>query len=1170
MADGKVVYEVTADSSSYNSTITQAQATAKNAAAAITAAFAAVGVAAGSFFKASVDSGSEFYATMSDVRAISGATGSDFESLTTTAKDLGASTVFSANEAAQALTYMGMAGWDTQAMLSGISGVMDLAAASGEDLAMVSDIVTDALTAFGMTAEDTQRFVDVLAAAATSSNTNVSLMGETFKYVAPLCGTLGYSAEDAAIAIGLMANSGIKGSQAGTALKTALANMAAPTDKMAKAMNELGISLTDSSGNMLSLMDVLLNLRSAFDGMDAAQQTAYASTIFGKEAMSGMLAIVNAADEDFDKLTTAIYNSAGAASKMAEIRLDNLAGDVEALSGAFDGIKLTTFDQMNGGLRKIVQALTGAVDSANEAIEANDELQLSFDKIGDSVSDFIDNNLSRLITEGLPALADGILWIIDHGDGIITVISGIGAAIAVIQGMKIVSGIAAIVASLNPVTIAIGAVTAAIAMFATNMQLSNKDVKEAQQEMKALSDELESNAQSAQASAKAYNELISAMEKQYAKARDLAKSIMELSKKEEKAASDKAKLVSLCQQLNDLVPGLGLAYDSVTDSLNMSADAMEAFIGSAEKQETLNANTERYTQLLEEQATKLATMKSIDAERQEKLKELIALQEQAANGEMVGYDINLVKGQIDILNEKFKEAGVAYRDASQDLHNFEASLNAAAASAEDAEGKLAAVADAAKNFGDLGGYVSMFGEEATAALNGIGITAEDVQNGLESFASYTQNMFQDLSETTSISVEEMISNLTKNQEMISQWSADLESLSGRIGDELLNALRDAGPEYAATVEGLVGATDEQLAALEAAFSAGGEAAVQAFLAQFGIELEESPGAKLMEDAAKGIENSTAMEDAGKSQVNKAKTAMSKEVEAQSFNEVGEQIDSATASGINESTESESAIQAQIGDVKSTASEEVDAQDFNSVGLSIADGIAAGIDEGTPAIEAAARAAASAALRAAQAQLDINSPSKKFRDLIGANSMFGWANGIYDNMDLVIDAIEKCSSSTLLSAEKGAKAFYSLFDAAENFDYSDDYMSTEKMQKIAIGLYMEEGKNYSASDLRKIKNSVASVNDIVSDSFAAAFEDVYDKNGQANMADLRRVQRQYDSVMSALMPAEASGLKSYLEDNAGSSNNYFIEVSGNVEMDGYKVGEIVLQNFDDVASGSLRG
>ena len=235
----------------------------------------------------------KFDAGMSKVQAISGATSKEMEQLRAKAKEMGAQTKFSATESAEAFNYMAMAGWKTNDMLDGIEGIMNLAAASGEDLATTSDIVTDALTAFGLSAKDSTHFADVLAAASSNANTNVSMMGETFKYVAPVAGALGFSVEDVSTAIGLMANSGIKGSQAGTALRNILTRMVKPTGESAKVMKQLGISVTDSSGKMKDFDTIMGDLRKGFAGLSEAEKAQAASALAGQEGMSGLLAIIN-------------------------------------------------------------------------------------------------------------------------------------------------------------------------------------------------------------------------------------------------------------------------------------------------------------------------------------------------------------------------------------------------------------------------------------------------------------------------------------------------------------------------------------------------------------------------------------------------------------------------------------------------------------------------------------------------------------------------------------------------------------------------------------------------------------------------------------------------------------------------------------------------------------
>lgn len=363
----------------------------KKIGAAVVAAFAVDKIK--DFGKACISAGMDFDSQMSTVAAISGATGEEFEILRAKAQEMGATTAFSATESAQAMEYMAMAGWKTTDITNGLAGVMNLAAASGEDLATTSDIVTDAMTAFGMSADQSTYFADVLAQTATNANTNVGMMGETFKYVAPLAGAMGYNIEDMSAAIGLMANAGIKGSQSGTSLRNIITNLASPTDTVAGAMDDLGISLTDSDGKTKSFGETLSDLRISFADLNEVQKTQYASAIAGKEGMSGLLALINSSDEDFDKLTDSIKNCTGASEKMAEIRLDNLEGDVTLFKSALEGAQIAISDKLTPVLRNLVKKATDAIP----------RIQKKITSIFDSLKKkFIDNK------ETLSKLKDGI------------------------------------------------------------------------------------------------------------------------------------------------------------------------------------------------------------------------------------------------------------------------------------------------------------------------------------------------------------------------------------------------------------------------------------------------------------------------------------------------------------------------------------------------------------------------------------------------------------------------------------------------------------------------------------------------------------------------------------------------------------------------------------------
>lgn len=319
---------------------------------------------------AAVKTAADFDSAMANVAAISGATGDDLQALRDKAREMGEKTKFSASEAADAMSYMAMAGWKTGDMLSGIEGIMNLAAASGEDLATTSDIVTDALTAFGLTAEDSAHFADILAAASSNANTNVSMMGETFKYCAPVAGALGYSAEDVAEAIGLMGNAGIKSTQAGTALRTMMTKLQGELKLSGEALGEVTIQTANADGSMRELSDILADCRTAFSKMSESEAAAAAETLVGKNAMSGFLALMNSAPGDIDKLRNAIENCDGSAENMAAIMQDNLNGQLTILKSQLEELAISFGEMLMPVIRKVVTAVQGFVDKLNNMDEA--------------------------------------------------------------------------------------------------------------------------------------------------------------------------------------------------------------------------------------------------------------------------------------------------------------------------------------------------------------------------------------------------------------------------------------------------------------------------------------------------------------------------------------------------------------------------------------------------------------------------------------------------------------------------------------------------------------------------------------------------------------------------------------------------------------------------------
>ena len=387
---------------------------------------------------AAVKTAADFESAMSNVHAIMGDTYDD--SLTQFAQQLGATTAWSAQEVAQAMQYTGMAGWTAQENIDGLKGILDLASASGTDLALTSDIVTDAISAFGYTAADSALFADTMTAACTSANVSVETLGESYKYCGALAGTMGYELDQVTTALAVMGNNGIKGSQAGTALRSAISNLAAPTKQMKEGMDAMGISLKNQDGSMKSFEEVIANVRTSFSGLGEAEQAAYAKQIFGKQAMAGMLAIINTSAEEYDALAASIDGSGGAADKAAKTQLDNLNGQLTLLKSAVEGAAIAFGNRMLPYLKQAATWFQGLMDKINGLSDAQ-----------------MDNIIKWA---GMAAAAGPALMIFGK------IVSGVGKGVQIFNklgiAIKAAGGVMGLLTS--PVMIVIGVIAALIAI----------------------------------------------------------------------------------------------------------------------------------------------------------------------------------------------------------------------------------------------------------------------------------------------------------------------------------------------------------------------------------------------------------------------------------------------------------------------------------------------------------------------------------------------------------------------------------------------------------------------------------------------------------------------------------------------------------------------------------
>lgn len=525
----------------------------------------------------------EFDSSMSKVQAVSGATGGEFDQLRDKAREMGSKTKFSASEAAEAMNYMAMAGWKTKDMLSGIDGIMNLAAASGEDLATTSDIVTDGLTALGYSAKDAGRMADVMAAASSNANTNVSMMGETFKYAAAVAGSMGYSMEDVALATGLMANAGIKGSQAGTALRSTISRMAAPTKQVSAAMKAVGVEMTNADGTARPFRDVMIDLRKGMAGLSETEKTQIASTIAGKNAMSGFLSIINASDQDFNKLADAIDNSDGAAQKMADTMQDNLGGQVTILKSQMQELAISVGDTLVPMAKKAVKAAQQLTDWFNNLSAGGKDAAVKVGLLAGAAGPLL------LVSGGLAKAFSGSVSAIATAKGAIaamTVVEGEATAATKLLGaaQKAVPWVAA----------AAGAALIAKAMVDTYNATHAATLK-------------------AQEHAKARQEEIDAIKGEAKESDFYLQKLNELAGVEDKTNAQKELMQAYVDKLNGSVKDLNLTYDAEKDKLNQTTQAIRDKI-QAQKEEAMAAAYQKNAKAALEEYVK-QQMKASDEQR---------------------------------------------------------------------------------------------------------------------------------------------------------------------------------------------------------------------------------------------------------------------------------------------------------------------------------------------------------------------------------------------------------------------------------------------------------------------------------------------------------------------------------------------------------------------------
>ena len=752
---------------------------------------------------------------MSNVEALSGASAEEMQLLSDKAKELGATTKFTAQEASDAMGYMAMAGWDAQEMLSGMDGVLQLAAASGEDLAMVSDIVTDNLTAFGLTAADTARFADVLAAAATNSNTNVSIMGETFANAASIAGALGYSVEDVAVAVGLMANSGVKGSVAGTALKNTFNGLLEGVTLTGEAFGEYDYTAIKANGTMKSFSDTIDELRVYFDQMTEAERVNNAMAIAGQRGYNGLLAILNATDEDYASLTASINNCTGAAQRMAEIKLDNMNGQLTIMKSAWDGLKISVGEQFTPAMEKLYGVGTKCFDLLNGFVQEHPALVKA-------VAAFV--GVVAVATAGLTAYA-AIAKVVAALNLASLFVTAAPIMLAVGAVAALTAGIVALASAESEEEKELRSLTAASRAQHTQLQDLTAQYEQAKEtygetsdealalryEVDQLTESYESNKKTLEefvaendALIESHNQIMSSFsdatasignEEQGALA--LAFKLDELTSKTSLTEEEQKQLLAVINALNDSVPDLALNYDTVTRSVNLSADAVKAAVKAQAQQER---EAEKYRTWVDLTKEELLLEEQL-AEATENLrlrKEELTAEGWNVDAPLIGWSTDL-----DDYEDEVERLTAAYNEnqaALAELEEMKDYADATDSAAQSTEAMTLAIGETKERMEEL---AKAYTEVYDAALESV---------------SGQYELWDEAEKVVATSASSINSNLQGQITYWQDYNTNLASLRERTGDieglsEMIASFADGSTDSVNAVAGMAAASDADLTAM---------------------------------------------------------------------------------------------------------------------------------------------------------------------------------------------------------------------------------------------------------------------------------------------------------------------------------------------------------------------
>lgn len=986
MADGSVVINAELNTDRLRSSMSSMGSVVKVGALAAIGAVAGIGIAA-------IKVGSDFEAAMSQVAATMGKPSDQIQDLADKAKEMGATTKFSATEAAEALNYLALAGYDSEKSIAALPGILNLAAAGGLDLAYTSDVVTDSMASLGLETSELSRFNDQLAKTSQKSNTSVGQLGEAILTVGGTAKTLKGGITEMNTAIGLIADNGVKGAEGGTALRNIILSLSAPTDVATDALKKLGVQTVDANGDLRNLQGIMEDINAATADMGTAEKAGVLNQIFNKVDLKSVNALLGTTSERWNQLSSDIENSAGATQQMAEEMQNNLQGVLTNIRSVLEGLGIQIYEKMQVPLRAAAETVNEALGQMSKSLK-DGSLSKSVDTIAQGFADFAASVL-EVAVKAIPVVINGLAGLIDFlntfrtailavvaaltawnaGLAIHAAISAVtkavqvanaaytvyrasvtmatGADIAFNSANAITNGLitvkqALILALTGKVSLAtaaqwlwnaamaanpIGLVVAAVAALAVGIVALVKHINKVSDETKTYVKENEKAAEatekiieSTEESAKAYEENAGKIKDQAEANRLLRDEVLSLTESSKDNLANQEKLKLKVDELNKVVPGLGLSYDALSGSLNLTAEEIEKVILAQEKELELDEQVARSNALREERAS----LERQIAESSERIAQTTA---------MLSETENLTMADKKALNETLVAQNAEY-------NNLQTALASNIEQYDLLDGQIA------ENMAIVGEADAVLGEHQNKMEENKN-QLEAQQKAYEDLADTVQGSFEKIDSSSKMSFDEMEKNQRQNKETMDQWGKDLARIAEVAGEDFANHLREKGIKSAGEVRAFAETSEDRLAQFAQEWRTIPTDAYDAFMQSLGATPMEDLGEESINKVSAGMDSNMALVDTSKQSIVDAWQTM----------------------------------QSQVAD-----------SDFPSIGLAIAEGVAQGIRNGSYAVNSAMQSLANSALQSARSSLDIHSPSKVMEE-IGMFIAQGLASGIEENSGL---------------------------------------------------------------------------------------------------------------------------------------------------------------------------